>query len=194
MCDSEKSSTLVRAIGKSSDVVLYFGLPQVAAYSFLSHLISKEPVTYEINFSTFTVADWKADARGRTAPDPFNYARASFEDRYALQMLTSRGFVFRDKWAELTDAELTWKQWQPAERYALCVYASERLQEDHGYDLRRTKSDFHAKAPKSTVDDGCISIDRKERLQVAVCTLTPLRIIFQPLDLTSGSRALRTKE
>ena len=194
MCDSERSSTLVRAIGKSSDVVFHFGPPQVAAWSFLSHLISNEPEKCEINFGTFSVSDWRADARGRTTPDPFNYARASFEDRYALQMLTSRGFVFRDKWAELTDAELKWKQWPPAERYALCVYASERLHEDHGYDLRRTKSDYDARLRSTTADDSSIFIDPKERLQVAVCTLTPLRIIFQPLDLTSGSRALRNRK
>ena len=194
MCDNEKSSKLVRAIGKSSDVVLHFGPQQVVAWSFLTQLISSEPEKYEINFGTFTVSDWRADARGSTTPDPFHYASASFEDRYALQMLTSRGFVFRDKWAELTDADLKWNQWPQAERYALCVYASERLQQDHGYDLRRTKSDYDARLRSTPADDSCIFIDPKERLQVAVCTLTPLRIIFQPLDLTSGSRALRNRQ
>jgi hypothetical protein len=168
------------------------------AWVFLSHFLDERPERYEINFSTFKISDWSKENNKKQQPDPFDYKNAKFQDRYALQMLISLGFVFRDKWAQLTDQELNWNNWNVDERYTLCCFAVEQLCKDHGYDLTQTQKDYketrkkEKKADKDT-NEQPISVQNKERLKVAVCTLTPLRIIVQPFEITTGSRALRNK-
>jgi hypothetical protein len=165
------------------------------AWIFLNHFLDDRPDRYQINFSTFKISDWPKQNQ-KQWPDPFDYKNAQFQDRYALQMLISLGFVFRDKWAQLTDQELNWNNWNPNERYTLCCFAAEQLCKDHGYDLTRTERDYNeirrkGKKSDKDMDEQPISVKDKERLKVAVCTLTPLRTIFQPFEITTGSRALR---
>lgn len=161
----------------------------------LQELMS-EPALCAINFGVFRVRDWSSEKNRHRPPDPFKYQTASFKDKYALQMLTSLGYVFRDKWAALTDKELGWDQWNASDRYDLCCYAVERLREDHAYDLRRTADDYNRTKSKREREAqnqlaSTVVIERTKRLEVATCTLTPMRVIFRPLDVTSGSRALR---
>ena len=177
-------------------MVLHFNASEGAPWLFLQQLIPDSLFTAEINFSVFTVRDWSSVKIRHQPPDPFGYDKASFKDRYALQMLTSMGCVFRDKWAQLTDKDLRWNEWNPKDRYDLCCYALERLREDHAYDLRRTADDYNERRSKKdkAVENQVVStvfVKDKNRLEVATCTLTPMRVIFQPLEVTSGSRALR---
>jgi hypothetical protein len=199
ICFDEKVSTIFNTIGLCSDLVLYFPPLQLLPWYFLTDLMSDQPERFEINFASFTVMDWSDEKNKHKTPDPFDYKKASFKDRYALQMLTSLGYVFRDKWAHSTDRDLKWNEWNVNERYSLCTYVKEQLSKDHGYDLRRTARDYNesrkelAAAAKNTAEQSMV-VDRKQQLEVAVCTLTPLRLVFRPLDLTSGSRTLRNKE
>jgi hypothetical protein len=169
------------------------------AWVFLRHFLDDRPDRYEINFSAFKISDWSKINNKKQKPDPFDYRNAQYQDRYALQMLISLGFVFRDKWAQLTDQELNWNNWNVNERYTLCCFAVEQLCKDHGYDLTRTERDYNetrkkAKKSDKDMDEKAILVQNTQRLKVAVCTLTPLRTIFQPLEVTTGSRALRNKQ
>ena len=164
-------------------------------WAFLQHFLEDRPYRYEINFCNFQILDWAKQTKAGP-PDPFNYKNASYEDRYALQMLTSMGYVFRDKWAQLTDQELDWKSCDPKERYALCCFVVEQLRVDHGYDLQSALRDYReskggTKKKDAENDEEMVLAQHREFLKVAVCTLTPMRTIFQPLEVTTGSRALR---
>ncbi|CAF1518083.1 unnamed protein product, partial [Rotaria sordida] len=44
------------------------------------------------------------------------------------------------------------------------------------------------------MDEQVASVDSSQRLKVAFRTLTPLKIIFQPFEVTTGSRALRNPQ
>jgi len=166
------------------------------AWVFLRHFLDDRPDRYEINFTNFKIFDISQETIIKSRPDPFDYKNAKFQDRYALQMLISLGFVFRDKWAELTDDELHWNNWNINQRYTLCCFAVEQLCKDHGYDLTRLERDFNEmkRKMKKSDEQQPIAVQNAQRLQVAVCTLTPLRTIFQPLEITTGSRALRNNQ
>jgi hypothetical protein len=169
------------------------------AWAFIRHFLTERSYRYEINFSNFQILDWSKENNKKQKPDPFNYDHASYQDRYALQMLISLGFVFRDKWAQLTDQELNWNKWNPNDRYRLCCFAVEQLCKDHGYDLRRTERDYNEIRRKKEDSDkdkneNALLAQNTQLVKVAVCTLTPLRIIFQPLEVTMGSRALRNDQ
>ena len=128
--------------------------------------------------------------------NPFQHPAPSFQDRYGIQMLCSLGHLFLDKSLNPSNGNLNWDAWQPHDRYALCCYAAEQLHNDHGYDLRQTASDYYRRRKMMKSDnenEQSILVEPKYRLQVPVCTLTPLRTIFQPLELTTGSRALRNQ-
>ncbi len=177
-----------------SDLVLHFKESQNMAWAFIRHLLEDRPYRYHINFSNFQILDWSKEIINlQQRPDPFDYRNASYQDRYALDMLTSLGFVFRDKWAQLTDKELKWNNWNVNNRYNLCCFAVEQLYEDHGYDLRQTETDYDKKRRKEEKSAGNVEkqVANAQLLKVAVCTLTPLRIIIRPLEVTVGSRALR---
>ncbi len=192
LCADERNIEFIRDIAHCSDLVFHFPPAQNMAWAFLRYFLTDRPHRYELNFSTFKILDWSKENNKKQKPDPFDYKNASFQDRYALQMLISLGFVFRDKWAQLTDQELNWKNWNVNERYTLCCFAVEQLRQDHGYDLTRTEKDYNEtrrKAKKS--DEQTVLVQNTQRLKVAACTLTPLRIIFEPLEVTTGSRALR---
>lgn len=193
LCRDEKNVNFIERIAECSDLVLYFSSSSNAPWAFLRHFLDDRPYRYELNFCNFKIFDTSRDTNPRSRPDPFDFKHAKFQDRYALQMLISLGFVFRDKWAELNDDELGWNQWNPNDRYRLCCFAVEQLRQDHGYDLRRTKIDFDAKKKdkKKSDEQQAISVLPNQRLEVALCTLTPLKTIFQPLEVTTGSRALR---
>ncbi|CAF4060655.1 unnamed protein product, partial [Rotaria sordida] len=199
ICADQENVPFIEDLANCSDVVFYFPPSQDKPWYFLSYFLLDRPERYEINFSCFKVSDWSKENNRNQRPDPFNYRNASFQDRYCLQMLISLGYVFRDKWAQLTDQELTWNTWDVNERYTLCCFAVEKLREDHGYDLRRTKNDYNQARKKlkelvSDTDEQVASVDSSQRLKVAFCTLTPLKIIFQPFEVTTGSRALRNPQ
>ncbi|UJR12729.1 hypothetical protein I4U23_016903 [Adineta vaga] len=199
LCSDQRDVDFIKDIPQCSDLVLYFIPPKERAWMFLSYFLMDRPDRYQINFSTFKISDWLTENNKNQRPDPFNYRNASFQDRYALQMLISLGFVFRDKWAQLTDQELNWNKWNVDDRYTFCCYALEQLRNDHGYDLTRTARDYNEtrkKASKADVnmDEQAILVRDIQRLKVATCTLTPLKIIFQPLEVTTGSRALRNPQ
>ncbi|CAF5001728.1 unnamed protein product, partial [Rotaria sp. Silwood1] len=197
MCGDEQRIKFIQNLAQCSDLVLHFEASPNMPWSFLEHLLIDRPERYEINFSTFKICDWLKENKNQT-PDPFDYKKASFQDRYALQMLISLGFVFRDKWAQLTDQELNWKRWNVNERYSLCCYAVEQLCQDHGYDLTRTERDYNEAKKKfitnNDMNEQLVSIEDRKKLKVAACTLTPLRFIFQPFEITTGSRALRNPQ
>ncbi|CAF1467753.1 unnamed protein product [Adineta steineri] len=197
ICADQRHVDFITDIAQCSDLVLYFVPPKERAWKFLSYLfLIDQPERYHINFSTFKISDWSTENNKKQRPDPFNFGNASFQDRYALQMLISLGYVFRDKWAQLTDQKLNWNQWNADERYTLCCYAVEQLCNDHGYDLTRTARDYNETRRRavSNMDEQAILVGNRERLKVATCTLTPLKIIFQPLEVTMGSRALRNSK
>ncbi|CAF1307954.1 unnamed protein product [Adineta ricciae] len=199
LCSDERNGDFIKDIPQCSDLVLYFVPPKERAWVFLSYFLTDRPERYHINFSTFKISDWSKEFNKNQRPDPFSYRNASFQDRYALQMLISLGFVFRDKWAQLTDQELNWNRWNVDDRYTLCCYTLEQLKNDHGYDLSRTAKDYNETRKTATEADGNMNgqvmlVENKQRLQVAVCTLTPLKISFQPLEVTTGNRALRNPE
>jgi len=107
-------------------------------------------------------------------------------------MLTSLGYVFRDKWAQLTDKELKWNEWSVEERYDLCCFAVEQLTNDHGYDLTRTKLDYQIRKSREKEERDKDRFDSDQKLlRIALCTLTPLTTIFRPFEMSIGSRALR---
>ncbi|CAF1065628.1 unnamed protein product [Adineta steineri] len=197
ICADQRHVDFITDIAQCSDLVLYFAPPKERAWQFLSYFfIIDQPERYHINFSTFKISDWSTENNKKQRPDPFNFGNASFQDRYALQMLISLGYVFRDKWAQLTDQVLNWSKWNLDERYTLCCYAVEQLCNDHGYDLTRTARDYNETRRRavSNMDEQTILVGNRERLKVATCTLTPLKIIFQPLEVTMGSRALRNSK
>jgi hypothetical protein len=150
---------------------------------------------YEINFATFKTSVWSNKARETRVSNSSDCAPASFKDQYGLEMLNSLGFVFQDKWVELTDRILRWSERDEQFRYKLCCYVFKTLCIDHGYDLRQAIVDFSNEnlvVKVNPVGVPCTaSIEPKERLQVASCKLTPLQLILQPMVTTSGSRALR---
>ncbi|CAF1186741.1 unnamed protein product [Rotaria sordida] len=195
ICGDDQHMKFIRDLAHCSDLVLHFEASPNMPWSFLEHLLIDRSERYEINFSTFKICDWSNEHNKNQRPDPFDFKKASFQDRYALQMLISLGFVFRDKWAQLTDQELNWKKWNIDERYSLCCYAVEQLCQDHGYDLTRTERDYNERKKKlitnNNMNEQLVSIDDRKKMKVAVCTLTPLRFIFQPFEITTGSRALR---
>lgn len=196
LCGNERSIAFIEDIAHCSDVVFHFPPSQDMPWLFLSHFLIHRPERYDINFSCFKISDWKTATKETSTPNPFNFSHACFRDRYSLQMLTSLGYVFRDKWAQLTDEKLNWSAWKADERYPLCCFAVEQLIKDHGYDLTRTSKDYNAWKKKAKIsgtgtDKDNIDIDNTQRLKIACCTLTPLKIIFQPLQSTTGSRALR---
>lgn len=166
----------------------------------MRQFLEDRPYRYEINFSNFQILDWPRENPNRQMPNPFDYLNASHQDRYALQMLISLGFLFRDKWAQLTDQDLHWNTWRVEERYSLCCFAVEQLRNDHGYDLRRTGQDYNEKKKKKATkpdpdtDEKMVLAQNTQFIKVAVCTLTPMRTIVQPMEVTMGSRALRIDE
>ncbi|CAF1170949.1 unnamed protein product [Adineta steineri] len=196
ICADQQNVEFVTDIGQCSDLVLYFIPPKESVWMFLSYFLIDHPERYHINFSTFKISNWSTKKNQNQTPDPFNYRNASFQDRYALQMLMSLGFLFQDKWAQLTDQELNWNKWNIDERYTLCCYVVEQLCNDHGYDLRRTEKDYNEtrKRIDSNMDEQAVLVGNKQRLKVAFCTLAPLNIIFHPLEVTTGSRALRNPQ
>ncbi|CAF3143665.1 unnamed protein product [Rotaria sp. Silwood2] len=196
LCADERNVAFIQEIAHCSDVVFHFPPSPDMPWLFLSHFLISDPNLYEINFSCFKISDWSTENNKNRRPDPFNYKNASFQDRYSLQMLISLGYVFRDKWAQLTDQELNWNKWDINERDTLCCFALEQLRKDHGYDLIRTENDYNETRKKSKksnndLEEKAMLVDDRQRLKVAFCTLTPLRIIFQPFEVTTGSRALR---
>ncbi|CAF3334014.1 unnamed protein product [Rotaria socialis] len=196
LCGDESNVSFMREIVHCSDVVFHFPPSQDMPWMFLSHFLVDRAEQYHINFSCFKICDWSKENNKNSRPNPFDYRNAPFQDRYALELLISLGYVFRDKWAQLTDQELNWHQWNPSERYSMCCFVVEQLKLDHAYDLIRTASDYNEKKKKSDSDindNGGLVAD-KQLLKVACCTLTPLKIIFQPLEITIGSRALRLPE
>ena len=151
---------------------------------------------YEINFSCFKAHDWQSKWADGRLSNPFHRPQALFQDLYGLQMLRSLGHVYRDKVIKLNNGNLGWDSWNPDDRYALCCYAAERLRDDHGCDLRRTAQDYYARKKSMASENDneqSVYIEPKYQIQVAVCTLTPLRTIFQSMELTTGSRALRNE-
>ncbi|CAF1279555.1 unnamed protein product [Rotaria magnacalcarata] len=196
LCGDESSVSFMREIVHCSDVVFHFPPSQDMPWMFLTHFLIDRAEQYHINFSGFKICDWSKENNRNSRPNPFDYRNAPFQDRYGLELLISLGYVFRDKWAQLTDQELNWQQWNPSERYSMCCFVVEQLKLDHAYDLIRTTSDYNEKKKKSNSDinDNGELVADKQRLKIACCTLTPLKIIFQPLEITIGSRALRLPE
>ncbi|CAF3568479.1 unnamed protein product [Rotaria sp. Silwood1] len=199
LCADEENVSFIQEIVHCSDVVFHFTPSPDIPWLFLSHFLISDSHAYELNFSCFKISDWSKENNKNQRPDPFNFNNASFQDRYSLQMLISLGYVFRDKWAQLTDQELNWHKWNVNERHALCCFAVEQLSKDHGYDLTRTEYDYNERRKKTKksdndMDDKAMLIDDRKRLKVAFCTLTPLKIIFQPFEVTTGSRALRNPQ
>ena len=194
ICSNEQNAEFIRDLADCSDVVLQFPPPDKdEAWTFLNQFLIDQYSQYEINFSTFKISDWSEVNNTNSNP-----VDGSFEDRYAFQMLVSLGFVFQDKWAELTDRDLIWHKWNTNNRYAVCCFARKRLCEDHGYDLKQTLKDYNGTREELRRSDentdrqtGLVRNKFTELLKVACCTLTPLKIIFQPLETTIGNRALR---
>lgn len=199
LCADSRRNDLLRDIEYCSDLVIHFPYSQNVAWAFIEHFLLDRSYRYHINFGNFQTVDWPRETHKSQTPDPFDYKRASYEDRYALQILISMGYVFRDKWAQLTDQELKWNTCDPKERYSLCRFVAQQLCADHGYDLTRALEHYNAKKKEwkkaeSANEEEAMIGQNKRSLKVAACTLTPMRTIFQPLEETVGSRALRHPE
>ncbi|CAF0893708.1 unnamed protein product [Adineta ricciae] len=193
VCADQPNVDFIKDVAHCSDVVFNIVSPKENTWKFLHYFLFDRPERYHMNFSTFKITDWSRENNKNHRPDPFNYRNASFQDRYALEMLISLGYVFRDKWALFTNDELNWNQWKSEDRYNLCCYAVEQLRADHGFDLRRTEKDYEEKRRKTNVKHP-ILVQDQERLKVACCTLTPLKLIFQPFEITTGNRTLRNPQ
>lgn len=191
--EDSRRNELLRDIELCSDLVIHFPYSQNSAWAFIEHFLDDRSYRYEINFGNFQTVDWAREPNSRSNPDPFNYQRASYEDRYGLQILISMGYVFRDKWAQLTDQELKWNTCDRQERYSLCCFVADQLRADHGYDLTRAIQDYNATKKERKKAEAAGGQNRTP-LKVAACTLTPMRNIFQRLEETVGSRALRHPE
>lgn len=103
---------------------------------------------------------------------------------YAMQMLWSLGYIFRDKYRiddKIESTFISYHQESPEKFYALCCTLWNRLQQDHCYSIRNVFNDpniINHKLPKN-------------KYPVSHAIITPLRILFQPMHFTSCHRAMR---
>jgi hypothetical protein len=103
---------------------------------------------------------------------------------YAMQMLCSLGYIFKDKYSINNNIQLafiSYHQKSPEEFYALCCTLWNYLQADHCYfipNVFKEQNTINCTLPKNTY-------------QVPHAIITPLRILYQPMHLTIGHRAMR---
>lgn len=189
----------IQNIARSSDVVLQFGPNDNAPWFFLHKLTGaldpeKQNTMFQINFGVFNVEEWPRSRNKKRYPDPFKYRSASYSIRYGLQMLSSMGYVFDDKWGEISEKELGWES-KSDEAYDLCRFVYQRLTEDHAYDLRCAANDFiddkRRREREKPEKDPFSQNFAEKKLRIANCVLTPLKISFQPFEYSFGNRAVR---
>lgn len=192
--DIPKSFTDI--LSKSSDLLLQFDPPANAwpflhALPILGHTENnkRQDGNFQINFASFTFEDW-SDNFSQNIQPCFN----SFKSQYSLEMLESLGYIFTDKYIKSTDAQNLLK----------------KIERDSTNDFHRFCSSLY----KALLDNHCLSLDDfisqnmphihktdnstminmapedDQFISVRQLTLTPMRIIFKPLNPERGNRAL----
>ncbi|CAF4591949.1 unnamed protein product [Rotaria sp. Silwood1] len=103
---------------------------------------------------------------------------------YGMKMLESLGYLFKDKYLidhNIQSRFILCHEKSSDKFYELCHVLWKNLQQDHCYLLRNIFDD-------QNIFNCTLS---KNKYQVPHAIVTPLRILFQPIHLTTGHRAMR---
>ncbi|CAF3403651.1 unnamed protein product [Rotaria sp. Silwood1] len=103
---------------------------------------------------------------------------------YGMKMLESLGYLFKDKYLidhNIQSRFILCHEKSSDKFYELCHVLWKNLQRDHCYLLRNIFDD-------QNIFNCTLS---KNKYQVPHAIVTPLRILFQPIHLTTGHRAMR---
>ncbi|CAF3845173.1 unnamed protein product [Rotaria sordida] len=181
-------------VSKSNALLLQFD-PPVNAWSFLLSLPivghtdnnKRQDGNLQINFASFTIENW-SNVKITVQPR-FN----SFKSQYSIEMLHSLGYVFTDKYLTSLNAQQSFikiERDSMNEFHNFCSHLYKALKENHCLcldDLIRRNTPNTNK-----INDTFIDMISADNLYVFIrdITLTPMRVIFNPISRERSNRAL----
>ena len=180
ICDFSQHKIDMNIISQCSDLYLQFD-QRSDAKDFLGELSNTNGTTRFI----YNYADFQFDLPSNDGSMSKTLDCSEFSSKwgsYSMEMLTSLGFVFTDKYLsdeQIQSTFISHHRQSPERFYDICCALWFRLREDHCYPIGKIFND-----PK------IINL-RKNSYQVPHALVTPLRILFQPMHSTSGHRAMR---
>jgi len=172
----------IDVISQCSDLWLQFD-HRTDAWNFLQQLpIFNNAKQFILNYADF---QFSLSSNYKNLHSSLDYNKFSSElGSYAIRMLSSLGYTFTDKYLINNDIQLAFishHQKSPEKFYKLCCTLWNHLQEDHCYFISNVfdaQNVTNCTLPQNTY-------------LVAHAIVTPLRILFQPMHLTTGHRAMR---
>jgi hypothetical protein len=168
-------------ISQCSDLWLQFER-RTDAWDFLQQLpISNDSNQFILNYADFQFVPSSDLKNSCLSWDYRNFP--SELGLYGMNMLWSLGYTFIDKYLANNDIQskfVLYHQKSPEKFYELCCTLWNRLQENHCYYIPNVFNDqnkINCALPKDTY-------------RVPHAIVTPLRVLFQPMHLTKGHRAM----
>jgi hypothetical protein len=172
----------IDVISQCSDLWLQFER-RTDAWDFLQQL----PISNYSNQFILNYADFQFFSPSNLKNSCLSWDYRNFPSElgsYGMKMLWSLGYTFIDKYLANNDMQsqfILYHQKSPEKFYELCCTLWNRLQENHCYSIPNVFNDqnkFNCALPKDTY-------------RVPHAIITPLRVLFQPMHLTKGHRAMR---
>ena len=180
ICDSSQHEMDMEIISQCSDLHLQFDR-RSDGKDFLRELSNATIATqFTYNYADF---GFSFSANDKNICTTIDYSKLSSEwGFYSMQMLSSLGFVFLDKYLDNNQIQSTfvsYHQNSPEKFYHMCCALWSRLREDHCYSIMNI---FNDPSPSNLC---------RNTYRVPHVIVTPLRTLFQPMHSTSGHRAMR---
>ena len=187
--NDDKSKSFINALSRCGDLLLQFD-PPVNAWPFLLSLPiightennKRQDGNLDINFASFEYED-------RPLNDEYERPKfSSCDSQYSVAVLESLGYVFTDKYTKSTTAQ----------------NLLQKFERDH----QNSFHNFCSSLYKALIDTHCLHLDdfinrnmqntpasnkEVEFVFVRQLTLTPMRMIFKPLEPELGNRALHLR-
>ena len=141
---------------------------------------------FVINFVTLKQTSIDNSRRRLNLP-----ATASHQQHYALHMLYSMGYVFQDKYSAKFHDEFIRFAKNEDQFNEICYYLKEKLQENHCYGLKMIFKDYPNYIQQKRQES---SNNNTLSYKIGCVSLTPLRLVYQPMTSSIGNRVIRNPE
>ncbi|CAF2572896.1 unnamed protein product [Rotaria sp. Silwood2] len=183
ICNLSKHNIDLNVICQCLDLWLQFDC-RTDAKNFLQQLLtSKTTKQFIQNFVDFQFSLSSNNKNSCLYLDDKDFS--SILGSYDMKMLGSLGYLFQDKYLmdnHIKSRFISYHKESSDKFYDLCHVLWDNLQKDHCYFIQNIFIDqniFHG------------TLSEKNKYRVPHVIITPLRILFQPIHLTTGHRAIR---